>query len=140
MDIRRLVNRITEALGPDADPARIEAVAAAVLDVFDTDPAAPPTAPTAQTPGERVIVTAYGHDKPGILAGITNAVSGAGCNILDVSQKILQEYFTLIMIADISALRGSVRDLQQQLTEVADHLDVRVMVQHEDLFESMHRP
>ena len=51
MDIRRLVNRITEALGPDADPARIEAVAAAVLDVFDTDPAAPPTAPTAKTPG-----------------------------------------------------------------------------------------
>ena len=140
MDIRRLVNRIAEALGPDADPARIEAVAAVVLDVVDADSAsARPSSPT-KTPGERVIVTAYGHDKPGILAGITNAVSGAGCNILDVSQKILQEYFTLIMIADISALRGSVRDLQQQLSEVADRLDVRVMVQREDLFESMHRP
>jgi len=136
MDIRRLVNRITDALGPDADPARVEAVAAVVLETLEADaPAA-----TAKKPGERVIVTAYGLDKPGILAGITNTVSGAGCNILDVSQKILQEYFTLIMIADISALHGSVRDLQQQLTEVADRLDVRVMVQHEDLFERMHRP
>ena len=140
MDIRRLVNRIAEAMGSNADPARIEAVAAAVLDALDTDAAAPPRATSVKTPGERVIVTAYGHDKPGILAGITNTVSGAGCNILDVSQKILQEYFTLIMIADISALHGSVRDLQNQLTDVADRLDVRIMVQHEDLFESMHRP
>ncbi len=136
MDIRRLVNRIADTLGPDADPARVEAVAAVVLEALEAD--APPAA--AKKPGERVIVTAYGLDKPGILAGITNIVSGAGCNILDVSQKILQEYFTLIMIADISALHGSVRDLQQQLTEVADHLDVRVMVQREDLFERMHRP
>ena len=136
MDIRRLVNRIADALGPDADPARVEAVAAVVLETLEAD--VPPA--TAKKPGERVIVTAYGLDKPGILAGITNTVSGAGCNILDVSQKILQGYFTLIMIADISALHGSVRDLQQQLTEVADHLDVRVMVQREDLFERMHRP
>ncbi len=136
MDIRRLVNRIADALGPDADPARVEAVAAVVFEAIEAD--APPA--TAKKPGERVIVTAYGLDKPGILAGITNTVSGAGCNILDVSQKILQEYFTLIMIADISALHGSVRDLQQQLTEVADRLDVRVMVQREDLFERMHRP
>ncbi len=134
MDIRRLVNRIADVLGPDADPARVEAVAAVVLEALEAD------APAAKKPGERVIVTAYGLDKPGILAGITNTVSGAGCNILDVSQKILQEYFTLIMIADISALHGSVRDLQHQLTELGDRLEVRVMVQHEDLFKRMHRP
>lgn len=139
MDIRRLVNRITEAMGPDADPARVEAVAAAVLDAQDSEPVFS-AEPALQTPGHRIIVTAYGHDKPGILAGITNAVSDAGCNILDVSQKILQAYFTLIMIADITTLKGSVSDLQQQLASVGDRLNVRVMVQHEDLFERMHRP
>lgn len=138
MDIRRLVNRIADALGPDADPVRIEAVAAAVLDALDD--AAPSSPAAVKESGERVIVTAYGHDTPGILAGITHAVSSAGCNILDVSQKILQDYFTLIMIADVSALRGSVRDLQHQLTDVGNRLDVRIMVQHEDLFKSMHRP
>ena len=134
MDIRRLVNRIADVLSPDADPARVEAVAAVVLEALVAN------APAAKKPGERVIVTAYGLDKPGILAGITNTVSGAGCNILDVSQKILQDYFTLIMLADISALHGSVRDLQHQLTELGDRLEVRVMVQHEDLFKRMHRP
>jgi len=140
MDIRRLVSCIADALGPHADPAQVEAVAAAVLDVFPAGTALSASPPSARSAGERVIVTAYGYDKPGILAGITNAVSDAGCNILDVSQKILQEYFTLIMIADIATLHGSVRDLQQQLSEVGTRLGVRVMVQREDLYASMHRP
>lgn len=140
MNIRRLVDRIADALGPGADPAQVEAIAAAVLDTFDADaPASPGTRP-AREPIDRVIVTAYGLDKPGILAGITNTVSGAGCNIRDVSQKILQEYFTLIMIADISAMHASVADLQKQLADVGQRLGVRIMVQREDLFERMHRP
>ena len=136
MDIRRLVDRIADALGPGADPAQVEAIAAAVLDAADAAPAARP----AKAPMDRVIVTAYGLDKPGILAGITNTVSGAGCNIRDVSQKILQEYFTLIMIADISAMHATVADLQKQLADVGQRLGVRIMVQREDLFERMHRP
>ena len=140
MDIRRLVDRIADVLGPNADPAEVEAIAAAVLDVHDAQGPAPPGSRTAWQPGDRVIVTAYGLDKPGILAGITSTVSGAGCNILDLSQRILQEYFTLIMIADITALRGSVADLQQQLAAVGQRLSVRIMVQREDLFERMHRP
>ena len=140
MDIRRLVDRIADALGPTADPAQVEAVAAAVLDVADAVAPSSSGLPTPPQPGDRVIITAYGLDKPGIMAAITQTVSTAGCNILDVSQKILQEYFTLIMIADIAALRGSVRDLQQQLSDVGQRLDVRVMVQREDLFERMHRP
>ncbi len=139
MDIHRLVDRIADALGPTADPRQVEAVAAAVLDLTAT-PTTPQRLPTASKPGHRVIITAYGLDKPGILAAITQAVSAAGCNILDVSQKILQAYFTLIMIADIETLHHSVRDLQQQLSDVGQRLDVRVMVQHEDLFERMHRP
>ena len=140
MDIRRLVDRIADALGPGANPAQVEAIAAAVLDVADADASASPGVRPAKEPMDRVIVTAYGLDKPGILAGITNTVSGAGCNIRDVSQKILQEYFTLIMIADISAMHASVADLQKQLADVGQRLGVRIMVQREDLFERMHRP
>ena len=140
MDIRRLVDRIADALGPGADPAQVEAIAAAVLDVADADVPASPGVRPAKAPMDRVIVTAYGLDKPGILAGITNTVSGAGCNIRDVSQKILQEYFTLIMIADTSAMHATVADLQKQLADVGQRLGVRIMVQREDLFERMHRP
>lgn len=137
MDLRSLVDRIATALGPDVSPARVEAVAEAVLDALEAPPAGMPFA--RREPGERIIITAYGYDQPGVLARITERVSGAGCNILDVSQKILQGYFTLIMLADIGALRGSVKELQAQLSAVADELGVRVMVQHEDLFNAMHR-
>lgn len=131
MDILRLVDRIAAAMGPDADPARVEAVAAAVLDV---------TSPRSASGGDRILITAFGLDRQGILAGITNTVSGAGCNIVDVSQKILQEYFTLIMIAEIATMRISLAELQRQLTVAGEALGVRVRAQHEDLFAEMHRP
>ncbi len=140
--IRRLVERVTEAMGPDATPDRVEAVAQVVLDEVYGEAGTPaPEAPfVSPEPGERAIVTAYGLDKPGILAAITNVVSDAGCNILDVSQKILQGYFTLIMLTDITNMRGDVRGLQQKLSEVGERLQVRIIVQHEDLFNAMHRP
>lgn len=138
MDIRRLVGSIAEALGPQATPDQIEAVAAAAMDAIDAEGASTPS--TFTEPGERAIVTAYGVDNPGILAGITNVVSDAGCNILDVSQKILQGYFTLIMLADIASMHGTLKDLQHQLSTLGENLGVRIMVQHEDLFHSMHRP
>ncbi len=140
--IRRLVERVTEAMGPDATPDRVEAVAQVVLDEVYGEATTPaPEAPfVSPEPGERAIVTAYGLDRPGILAAITNVVSDAGCNILDVSQKILQGYFTLIMLTDITNMRGDVRTLQQKLSAIGERLQVRIIVQHEDLFNAMHRP
>ncbi|GIV59750.1 ACT domain-containing protein [Rhodocaloribacter litoris] len=139
-DIRRLVERVAAAMGPEARPEQVEAVAQAVLDevLGDRIPPSPPY--DSPEPGERAILTAYGLDRPGILAAITNVVSEAGCNILDVSQKILQGYFTLIMLTDITDLKGTLRALQDRLTEVGHRMQVRVILQHEDLFNAMHRP
>lgn len=139
-NIRRLVERVATALGPDVSPERVETVAQAVLDeVYGPDtPAA--TGRSVTPGGDRAIITAYGLDRPGILSAVTDVVSNAGGNILDVSQKILQGYFTLIMLTDISGLNGSMRDLQRQLGEVGERLQVRIMAQHEDLFNAMHRP
>lgn len=135
-DIRLLVTRVARALGPDATPEKVEAVVAAVLE----DDALPRPALSSPDSGERAIVTAYGVDHPGVLRDVTASVSEAGCNILDVSQKILQGYFTLIMIIDLAGLRGSIADLQKQLNAIGEALGVRVMVQHEELFDAMHRP
>ena len=145
-NIRHLVERVAEALGPEATPERVEAVAAAVLDAVYAAPTSSTDIPkprhmpfSSPYPGERAIVTAYGFDKPGILSAITNIISGAGCNILDVSQKILQGYFTLIMLTDITNMSVTIRDLQQQLTDIGNQIQVRIIVQHEDLFNAMHR-
>jgi ACT domain-containing protein len=136
-DIRQLIGRIAEALGPEATPERVEAVTRVILDELEGTPA---SGGASSSRSERALVTAYGMDSPGIMAAITNVVSGAGANILDVSQKILQGYFTLIMYIDVEPMRISLGELQEQLGREADRLGVRALAQHEDLFNAMHRP
>ncbi len=130
MDIRRLVGHVADALGPEASEERVEKIAAAILEANCEDGSV----------GDRVVVTAFGYDQPGILATLTNAVFEAGCNITDVTQKILGPYCTLIMIADLSAARQSLSELQSALIQAGDTVGVRVVAQHEELFASIHRP
>ncbi len=143
-DVRALIDRIATALGDQATPERVERVARAVLDAR-TPPAArpsgPPPPPTDGPPAgaTRVVVTAYGHDQPGVLAAVTAELSASGANILDVSQKVLQSYFTVVLVADLPAGSdlGAVRDGLQSRGEA---IGARVLLQHEELFQAMHRP
>ena len=84
-------------------------------------------------------MTAYGKDRPGVLAAVTAELSASGANILDVSQKVLQGYFTLVLVADLPASLdlAATRDGLQSRGEA---LGARVLLQHEDLFQAMHRP
>ena len=150
-DVRALIDRIALALGSDATPERVERVARAVLDggavpAGAARPMARPESPRPATRADarpatssRVVVTAYGHDTPGVLAAITAELSAAGANVLDVSQKILQGYFTVVLVADYPAGAdlGAARD---RLSARGDTFGVRVLLQHEELFEAMHRP
>ncbi|WP_095514239.1 ACT domain-containing protein [Rubrivirga sp. SAORIC476] len=144
-DVRALIDRIATALGPEATPERVERVARAVLDArAPTAPArAPALAPRSPdgpaTGATRVVVTAYGQDQPGVLAAITAELSASGANILDVSQKVLQGYFTVVLVADLSEGTdlGAVRDV---LTSRGEAMGARVLLQHEELFQAMHRP
>ena len=145
-DVRALIDRIASALGDQATPERVERVARAVLDARapgaapERAPAAPLAAPDGPAPGAtRVVVTAYGYDRPGVLAAVTAELSAAGANVLDVSQKVLQGYFTVVLVADLPAGTdlGAVRD---GLQSRGDAMGARVLLQHEDLFQAMHRP
>lgn len=144
--VRALIDRIAGALGSEATPERVERVARAVLQARDDAPPSPrPSTPRgAATEGpssgeSRVVVTAYGNDTPGVLAAVTAELSASGANVLDVSQKILQGYFTLVLVADLPAGAdlGAVRD---RLTSRGDAFGARVLLQHEELFQAMHRP
>ncbi|WP_095512147.1 ACT domain-containing protein [Rubrivirga marina] len=147
-DVRALIDRIASALGPEATPERVERVARAVLDA--RAPAEPARAPApsrrahadVSSPPDgatRVVVTAYGEDQPGVLAAITAELSAAGANVLDVSQKVLQGYFTVVLVADLAAGTdlGAVR---QTLQSRGEAMGARVLLQHEELFQAMHRP
>ncbi len=87
----------------------------------------------------RAIITVIGKDRVGIIAKISTVLSNHNANILDISQTILQEYFTMMMLVDLSKITVGLEDLKKKLSEEGKKLGVTVRVQHEDLFKSMHR-
>ncbi|MDN5326661.1 MAG: hypothetical protein PWP41_1357 [Moorella sp. (in: firmicutes)] len=91
------------------------------------------------TNDERAIITVLGRDRVGILAGITAVLAGANVNILDISQTILQEFFTMIMIVDLKESSLAFNELQEQLKEKGKDLGVQVTIQRADVFKFMHR-
>jgi len=87
----------------------------------------------------KAVITVLGKDRVGIIAGVSAALAEHHVNILDISQTILQDYFTMIMLVDIDSERLAIPELAQQLDVVGERLGVQVRVQHEEIFTAMHR-
>ena len=87
----------------------------------------------------RAILTVIGKDKVGIISGISKELADANINILDISQTILQGYFTMVMFLDLSRASVSFDTLSKRLAEKGKELGVDVKLQHENVFRSMHR-
>jgi ACT domain-containing protein len=87
----------------------------------------------------RAIVTIIGSDRVGIIAGIANVLSDANVNILDISQSVIREYFTMIMMVDVSGASVSFEGLRKALDEKGAQLGVKVEIQREEIFQAMHR-
>ena len=84
----------------------------------------------------KAILTVIGKDKPGIVAGISDELYKQNINI--VSQKILQDYFTMIMIVDLEKSLNSFEKTVEDLVERGKKLSVDVKIQREEIFNSMH--
>lgn len=89
--------------------------------------------------GNRLIITVLGYDRVGIIAGIANILSETEVNILDISQTILQGFFTMVTVVDISRMTVELSELTRLLKEKGWELGLEVNVQHEDIFKYMHR-
>ena len=87
----------------------------------------------------RAIVTIIGSDRVGIIAGISNVIADAGVNILDISQSVIREFFTMIMMVDLASASVSFDELRKQLVDKGEQLGVRVEIQREEIFQAMHR-
>lgn len=92
-----------------------------------------------RTLGKRVIVSVLGQDRVGIIAGVANILSANNINILDISQTILQEIFTMILIADMENSKIDLSQLKELLNQMGDNLGLRIDAQNEDAFRFMHR-
>lgn len=89
--------------------------------------------------GKKIIITVLGHDRVGIIAGISAILADARINILDISQTILQGFFTMVMVSDISASTIDIAQLREILGRKGEELELQITVQHEDIFKYMHR-
>ena len=88
---------------------------------------------------ERVVITVLGANRPGVLAGITKVVADANISVEDVTQKILQDLFALMMVTDFSSANCSFEDFQSRMQKAAEEMKVKIFTQHEDVFKFMHR-
>jgi ACT domain-containing protein len=86
----------------------------------------------------KAIVTVIGEDRVGIIAGVSRVLAENRANILDISQTVMQEYFTMIMLVDLSAIEISFADLSRLLDEEGQRLGLSVKIQREDIFKAMH--
>lgn len=87
----------------------------------------------------RAIVTVIGKDRVGIIADVTALLAQYGVNVLDISQTVLQEYFTMIMLVDASQCTVPFSDLARTLDEAGTQRDLQIRAQREDIFNAMHR-
>jgi ACT domain-containing protein len=88
---------------------------------------------------ERFIVSVFGVDHPGIVAGVSQVLAEADCSIIDINQTVVQGKFAMIIIADISRARESATALKERFRNAGERLGVRIYAQREDLFNAMHR-
>ena len=85
------------------------------------------------------IVTVIGKDHKGIIATVSNYMSENEINILDISQTIMQDYFTMIMLVDLTETKLEIKAIRERLDTLGDDLKVKIALTHQDVFDAMHR-
>jgi ACT domain-containing protein len=151
-----LIYRITRAvygrLGTGADEQTVERL---VTDIYrEVETFLPTSRPVQGTFGaaqraadeprgegssDRMVISVFGVDHPGIVAGVAQILAEAGCSIVDINQTVVQGKFAMVIIADTSRARESAADLKERLAREGEKLGVRIYAQREDLFNAMHR-
>ena len=87
----------------------------------------------------KAVITVIGKDMVGILARVSNVCLESNVNILDVTQSVLQDYFAMIMLVDLSKSHLTCAQLGEEMNSVGKNLGMEIHVMHEDIFNSMHR-
>lgn len=86
----------------------------------------------------KAVITVVGYDTVGILAKVSAVCAQNNANIIDVTQSVMKEMFTMVMLVDISALKSDFAAMQQELYALGEQIGMKIHVMHEEIFESMH--
>ncbi|MCR5033674.1 MAG: ACT domain-containing protein [Lachnospiraceae bacterium] len=87
----------------------------------------------------RTIITVVGKDTVGIIAKVCTYLADHSINILDISQTIVQDFFTMMMVVDMKGADKPYEEIQQDLDKVGEAIGVTIKCQKEEIFDMMHR-
>lgn len=88
---------------------------------------------------KKTIITVVGKDSVGIIAKVCTYLANNEINILDISQTIVQGFFNMMMIVDMNTAPKKFDEVASELEQIGEEIGVIVKVQHEDIFNMMHR-
>ena len=139
--IYRITRAVYDRLGSAVDESTVEQL---VTDIYNqVRTAAPVTSTdrvgTGEGSSDRLIISVFGLDNPGIVAGVSQILAEADCSIIYINQTVVQGKFAMVIIADASRARESTTELKERLRNEGQTLGVRIYAQREDLFNAMHR-
>lgn len=150
--IYRLTKAVYSRLGPGADEQTVEQLVTEVYREIEPFLSANgssyssiqsvPSGGTSQAQegsSDRMIISVFGVDHPGIVAGVTQILAEADCSIVDINQTVVQGKFAMVIIANTARAKESATELKERLRREGEKLGVRIYAQREDLFNAMHR-
>jgi len=85
----------------------------------------------------RAVITVIGKDMVGIIAKVATTCAEANANVLEATQSVLEDFFAMVMLVDITNIKGDLASLTAALEQANPGMTIHVM--HEDIFNSMHR-
>lgn len=135
-EIRRITFEAINELGERATPEAVKELVNKKVEMIGADEI---TVSKEDASSGKVILTSFGLNHPGIVAGVTKALGDYNCDIQDLSQKILGDFYTMIMVIDIGSSQKDLKEIQEEMNKVANDLKIKIYLQHEDVFRYMHR-
>ena len=87
----------------------------------------------------KAVISVVGRDSVGIIAKVSSGCADYGVNILDISQTVLNDYFTMIMIVDIKAIKVPFTEFVDAMSKLGRENSLEIHAMHEDIFNSMHK-
>ena len=137
--IYRITRAVYDRLGPAADENMVEQLVTDIYREVGSSASPAPSAPAAEGSSSRLIISVFGMDHPGIVAGVSQILAAASCSIVDINQTVVQGKFAMVIIAETARARESTTELKDRLRREGEKLGVRIYAQREDLFNAMHR-
>ncbi|MBQ9763258.1 MAG: ACT domain-containing protein [Phascolarctobacterium sp.] len=87
----------------------------------------------------RVVLTVIGKDKVGIIAGVSNVLAECNINIININQNIMQGFFNMVLIGDMSEATVSLQEAKDKVHALGEKIGVEIRMQSEEIFTAMHR-